>query len=99
MTREPINDRPMTDAERQRLRRLRLKERGLEQYLVKGKGGYFDEKIRIALAVEHLAQCGELDEDFKLKLIDAAIEVLPPDSNSDRLYIEKIITEFLFLNK
>ena len=95
MTREPINERAMTDAERQKLRRIRIKERGLEQYLVKGKGGYFDEKIRIALAVENLVHCGEMDENFKIKLIDEAIEVLPPKSLSDRAYIKKIITEFL----
>lgn len=45
----------LSDAERQRKRRERLKNESMKPILVRGSNGKFDERIRIALAIKKLA--------------------------------------------
>lgn len=53
----------LSDAERQRKRRERLKNESMKPILVRGSNGKFDERIRIALAIKKLADQGRLSDD------------------------------------
>lgn len=51
----------MSDAERQKKRRERLRSEGKHTLLVRGANGEYDERIGIAFAVKKLAEQHRLD--------------------------------------
>ncbi|WP_345852572.1 hypothetical protein [Shewanella algae] len=88
----------MTDAERQRKRRAKLKEQSLKPLLVRGDNGEFDERIRVALAVQELASEGLLPQEVIDMIIETATTVIETPEHSTRKYIRKIVTEYLLDN-
>jgi hypothetical protein len=90
-------DKPMamTPAERQRKRREKLKLENLKSILVRGEKGEFDERIRIAIAVQNMAREGRLDDQVIESIIDEAVRSFPAQDKIKRTYIKKILTAFL----
>lgn len=85
----------MTPAERQKKRRVKLKQEHLKPLLVRGDNGKFDERILVALAVEQLAKENKLDSKFVKLIIEYSINVFPDTNKINQQYIRKIVTEFL----
>lgn len=85
----------MTDAERQRKRRANLKAAELKPLLVRGKDGEFDERIRVALAIQDMAHNGLLDKELIDKIATASETVFSTPEPSKRKYINKLVTDFL----
>lgn len=85
----------MTDAERQKKRRARLKQESMFNILVRGEGGEFDERIRVALAIQALAESGELSADIIEKIVSCSETVFPNNDLVTRKYIRKIVSDFL----
>ncbi len=95
MGRKPINDKPMTDAERQRKRRETLKQKNLCPFYVLGKNGFFDERVRISYAVKQLAKDERLPDKVVRLIIEEAVNTPPVEKRIDRSYIKKRIKSFL----
>ena len=85
----------MSDAERQRKRREKLKQQSMKTIFVRGNGGEFDERIRIALAIKELANEQAIEGDVIKLIIERAEIVIPTKDLSTRKYIRKIISEYL----
>lgn len=85
----------MTDAERQRKRRAALKASELKPLLVRGKDGEFDERIRVALAIQNMALNGYLDDELIDEIAKASETVFLTPEPYKRKYINKIVKEFL----
>ena len=89
----------MSDAERQRKRRENLKMEALKPIYVRGDGGEFDERIRIALAVKSLASGGKLPEEIIGMIAEEAQVVFPTPELHKRKYINKLIRNYLEAEK
>lgn len=88
----------MSDAERQKKRRAKLKSEFKKTIFVRGDEGSFDERILIALAVKKLADEGKLN-DKTINLIAKTSETVFPETEGERRpYINKIVTEHLTIN-
>ena len=85
----------MTPAERQRKRREKLKQEHLKPFLVRGDNGEFDERIRVAYAVEQLAKHGRLDAETISLIVETSLTVFPSTNRINQQYIRKIVTEYL----
>jgi hypothetical protein len=85
----------MTDAERQRKRREKLRASSTKVLLVRGDGGYFDERIRVSLAVRKLALEGLISKDIIELIAKTSETVFDTDKLSDRKFVNKIVTEYL----
>jgi len=88
----------MSDAERQRKRREKLKAESQKSLLVRGDGGEFDERIRIALAVKKLAKEGRITKECIALIAETSETVFPTAELSTRKYIKKIVNEYLIDN-
>ncbi len=85
----------MTDAERQRKRRAKLKAEAKKLIEVRGTNGEFDERIRVALSIRELALTNQLSDDM-IKLIAKTSEnVMPTKDLATKKYINKLILEYL----
>jgi hypothetical protein len=85
----------MTDAERQRKRREKLRASSTKVLLVRAAGGYFDERIRVSLAVRKLALEGLISKDIIELIAKTSETVFDTDKLSDRKFVNKIVTEYL----
>lgn len=85
----------MSDAERQRKRRKKLKEAGLRPLLVRGDNGEFDETIRVGLAVKALADKGLLSAELKNQIIDVIPESFDCDDIVRSRYMQSKVRNFL----
>jgi len=85
----------MSDAERQRKRRAKLKDASQKQIFVRGEGGEFDERIRVALAIKELSLDGELSEEIIKLIVKKSETVLPTKDLATRKYINKIVLKYL----
>ena len=85
----------MSDAERQRKRRAKLKAEAQKNLLVRGDGGEFDERIRIALSIQKLAKEGKITKEFINLIVETSETVFPTTELSTRLYINKIVSKYL----
>jgi len=84
-----------SDAERQKKRRDKLRAESQKPLFVRGVGGEFDERIRVALAIKELAMEGEISSDL-IKLIAKKSEtVFQTDQVSTRKFINKIVLQYL----
>jgi hypothetical protein len=88
----------MSDAERQRKRRAKLKAEAQKPLLVRGDGGEFDERIRIALAIQKLAREGSITKEFIDLIVETSETVFPTTELSTRKYINKIVYKYLTEN-
>jgi len=84
-----------TAKERQRNRRKKLKDADMNIMYVRGKGGYFDERVRVALGIQRIAEEGRVSEDIMDQIVEASINSIPPDNQIDRLFLQKIISIYL----
>ena len=89
----------MTDAERQRKRRAKLKMESQKQLLVRGKDGEFDERLRIALAVKELASEGNLPIEIIQLIVKKSETVFLTEKISTRKYINKIVSKYLMIKE
>lgn len=94
-----VYDMAMSPAERQRKRRAKLKEDQQKPLLVRGDGGEFDERIRVALAVKELTTEGKLSPEVIELIIQKSEVVFPSKDLSTRKFIRKIVAEYLTFNK
>jgi len=85
----------MSDAERQRKRREKLKKESQKPLLVRGDGGEFDERIRVALAVKELAAEGKLSDEIITLIAKKSETVFQTNEISTRKFIKKIVLEYL----
>ena len=85
----------MTDAERQRKRRERLKEEGKSAFFVRGSNGEYDERIRIAFAVKKLADQQMIPDDILNLIIATSSSVFGSEDILTQRYIKKIVGEYL----
>ena len=85
----------MSAAERQRKRRSRLKAESKKILLVRGVGGEFDERIRVALAVKKLAKEGKISKECIDLIVETSETVFPTAALSTRKYINKIVHRYL----
>jgi len=85
----------ISDAERQRKRRAKLKQEYKKPLFVRGDGGEFDERIRVALAVKELALEGGISEEIIELIVKKSEMVFPANELSTRKYIRKIVSEYL----
>lgn len=88
----------MTDAERQRKRREKLKEESMRPLLVRGENGRFDERIRIALAVKKLADEKKLTEEIVELIASASASVFEDENIVTKKYIKKLVSKYLAVN-
>jgi hypothetical protein len=97
MGRRPLGAKAMTDAVRQKLRRARLKARGLvlEYVNTDTRGDYYNLEIRLARAIRHLLGKGILPEEFREALVAEALSVVPLKNRVDYLFMEKQLHEYL----
>ena len=89
----------MSDAERQRRRRAKLKAESQKPLFVRGSNGEFDERIRVALAVKKLAKEGQLTSECINLIVKASETVFPTSQLSTRRYVNKIVHEYLTNDK
>ncbi|MGS0695529.1 hypothetical protein [Shewanella sp. 0m-4] len=89
----------MSDAERQRKRRAKLKAEAQKNLLVRGDAGEFDERIRIALSIQKLAREGKITKEFINLIAKTSETVFPTTELSTRLYINKIVSKYLTYEK
>ena len=87
--------RARTNAERQRTYRQRQANRGLFSMVIKGKNGYFDERIRVAAGIKDMAAQGLFSEELIERITEYAINSIPPTNLIDERYIRLQITNFL----
>lgn len=85
----------MSDAERQQKRRAKLKLESKKTLFVRGDGGEFDERIRVALAVKELAMNDKLPQELINLIVKTSETVFPTNDLSSRKYINKIVSEYL----
>jgi hypothetical protein len=85
----------MTDAERQRKRRAKLKLESQKNLLVRGDAGEFDERIRVCLAVKKLANEGLLSDEIIELIAKTSETVFPTETLVNRKYINKIVSTYL----
>ena len=83
--------------ERQRARRKKLKDTDMRVMYVRGQGGYYDEGVRISMAIKNLADRGHLPRNILEDIAEEAIECLPPKNNIDRLYLKKLMSQYLHI--
>lgn len=86
----------LSDAERQRKRRERLKNESMKPILVRGSNGKFDERIRIALAIKKLADQGRLSDEVIDLIVSASI--FDDEDNLTKKYIQRIVLKYLTSN-
>lgn len=86
----------LSDAERQRKRRERLKNESMKPILVRGSNGKFDERIRIALAIKKLADQGRLSDEVIDLIVSASI--FNDEDNLTKKYIQRIVLKYLTSN-
>jgi len=84
-----------SDAERQKKRRDKLKLDSQKPLLVRGLGGEFDERIRVALAIKELALEGEISSDLINLIAKKSETVFQTDQVSTRKFINKIVLQYL----
>jgi hypothetical protein len=84
-----------TNAERQRTYRQRQANRGLFSMVIKGKNGYFDERIRIASGIKDMASQGLFSEKLIERIIEYSVNSIPPANLIDARYIRLQLTNFL----
>lgn len=89
----------MTDAQRQQKRRAKLKMESQRQLLVRGVGGEFDERIRVALAVKELANQGKLPAEIIQLIVSTSESVFPTEDLITKKYINKIVSTYLKITK
>ena len=86
----------MTDAERQRRRRSKLRTQGLKPIWVKGTNGAFDPRLHLAVALKTMVVEGDVDARFVKRLVTlggrSASEI---PTSPERKYMEKTIRQFL----
>lgn len=85
----------LSNAERQRLYRERQRHKNLYTIKVKGEDGYFDERIRIAIAIKIMAQEGLLNETIIQRIIANSIEAIPPKDLVDQQFIRQELENYL----
>ncbi|MEO1929888.1 MAG: hypothetical protein ABGX51_05915 [Gammaproteobacteria bacterium] len=85
--------------ERQRKRRAKLKQEAKKTIFVRGDGGEFDERIRVALAVRELAKSGVLTEEVINLIVKKSETVFETNDLSTRKYINKIVSKYLTLKE
>jgi len=85
----------MSDSERQKKRREKLKSESQKSIFVRGDGGEFDERIRVYLAVQKLAKEGMLTKECIDLIVKTSETVFPTPELSTRKYINKIVYEYL----
>ncbi len=85
----------MTDAERQKKRRERLRSEGKHTLLVRGPNGEYDERIGIAFAVKKLAEQNMIPDDILNLIIDTSSLIFEDDQISNKRYMKKIVREYL----
>ena len=83
------------NAERQKRFREELRRNGMKVLYVRGSGGEFDERIRIALGVQKLAAEGALPPAVLDVIIKAAVDVIPPVDRVNELFIRKLLNNYL----
>lgn len=86
----------MSDAERQKKRRERLKDEGKRTLLVRGTNGEYDERIRVAFAVKKLAEKKMIPEDVLDLIITASSSVFENEDLLTQRYIKKLVSEYLY---
>ena len=89
----------MTDAERQKKRRDRLKAESKHSLLVRGPKGEFDERIRTALAVKKLAEEDRIPKEILELIISTSGFIFGDEDILTQKYIKKIVKEYLSTNK
>ncbi|KZY43155.1 hypothetical protein A3733_18315 [Pseudoalteromonas shioyasakiensis] len=85
----------MTDAERQRKRREKLKNEAMKPLLVRGENGKFDERIRIALAIKKLSDEKKLAKETIELIVSTSASVFEGDDIVTQKYIKKLVSEYL----
>lgn len=85
----------LTNAERQRRFRAKQAQKNLFDMKVKGEGGYFDERIRIAIAIKAMAEDGRIGQDFINELLDYSVSAIPPKDLVDERFIRKELELYL----
>lgn len=86
---------PMTDVERQRKRRAKLKAEAKKVIEVRGSGGEFDERLRVALSIRELAIANKISDDVINLIAKTAENVFPTKDLSTKKYINKIVLDYL----
>lgn len=85
----------MTDAERQRKRRERLKSEGKTNILVMGTNGELDERIGIAFAVKTLAKRKSIPDDILELIIKTSGMIMSHSDLVNQKYVMKKVREYL----
>lgn len=87
----------MSDAERQKKRRERLRSEGKHTLLVRGANGEYDERIGIAFAVKKLAEQKMIPEEILNLIIDVSSLIFENDETeiSKKRYMKKIVRAYL----
>jgi len=85
----------MTDAERQRKRRAKLKAESKKFIEVKGAGGEFDERLRVALSIRELALTNQLSDEVIALITKTSEDVFPTKDSLTKKYINKIVSNYL----
>lgn len=85
----------MTDAERQRKRRERLKSEGKTSILVMGTNGELDERIAIAFAVKTLAKQKMIPDDVLNLIIKTSGLIMSHSDLVNQKYVIKKVREYL----
>jgi hypothetical protein len=86
---------PMTDAERQRKRRAKLKAESKKLIEVRGSGGEFDERLRVALAIRELALTNQLSDEVIRLIAKTSENVFITKEISTKKYINKLVLNYL----
>ena len=84
--------------ERQRKRRDKIKNGNQKNFLVRGVGGEFDERIRIVLAVKELVDAGVFDDEV-VKLIARTAETVFDTKVIDRKFMNQEVIKYLTQSK
>lgn len=97
MGRRPLGETPMSAAERQRLRRERIKMRGLTvEYVNRDlQGDYYNVDARLAKSIKSLIAEGVISHDLALTIISKAIAIIAPKNRVDSMYIHKMLLNYL----
>lgn len=85
----------MTDAERQRKRRAKLKAEAKKLIEVRGTNGEFDERLRVALSIRELSLTNQLPEDIIRLIAKTSEHVFPTKDLSTKKYINKLVLNYL----
>lgn len=93
-----MSKQPMTANERQKKRRAELKNNHLKPIYVRGSDGEFDERIRISSAIKELAEEKAIPSEILEMIITRAVEVIPPKDNVNKIFLTKLIKNYLDVN-